>query len=120
MSSSSRREMWVPSPTIMLHQLQSSEEEADEPAVDFHENCNRAWRAQYNHPATASVGIGYEFVNSPSRCISSSQDDDAENRMRGNSSSSTNRLVRTLEIPPIGYHPYSFGSEDENQMQHLV
>ncbi|XP_016965074.1 uncharacterized protein LOC108034647 isoform X2 [Drosophila biarmipes] len=83
MSYSSRREMWVPSPALMLHQLQSSEEEDDEPAVDFHENCNQAWRAQYNHPSMASVGIGYEFVNPPGRYISSSQNDDAENRLLG-------------------------------------
>ncbi|KAH8364005.1 hypothetical protein KR084_001421 [Drosophila pseudotakahashii] len=123
MSNSGRRDIRVPSPAMMLPQLQSLEEEADESALNYHETVNQAWRAQFMHPAMARLGIGFEFVSLPCRYISlsqSSQEDDAENREFGSSTSSDTRLVRLLNIPQIEIHPYSFGSDDENQMHHLL
>ncbi|XP_017011629.1 uncharacterized protein [Drosophila takahashii] len=122
MANSGRRDMRVPSPKMMLPQLQALEEEADESALDFHETVNQAWRAQFMHPAMARLGIGFEFVRSPCRYINlsqSTQEDEAENREFGNSTSSGTRLVRLLNAPQIEIHPYSFGSDDENQMQQL-
>ncbi|EDW95434.1 uncharacterized protein LOC122617426 isoform X1 [Drosophila teissieri] len=123
MSNTSRRDIWVPSPAIILHQLQSTEDVADESALEYHESCNQAWRAQYKHPVMARMGVGFEFVNSTSRYMSSlisTQDDDTENHVIGNSSSSTNRLGPTLRIPHVEIQPYSFGSDDENLIQHLA
>ncbi|XP_017080658.1 uncharacterized protein LOC108114273 [Drosophila eugracilis] len=123
MSNSSRHDIWVPSPAMMLHQLQSLEEDIDESVMDFHESCNRAWRSQFSHPAMARLGVGFEFVTIPSRYISSSmstQEDDTENRFMGNSSSRTSRLWSTTRIPDLEIQPYTFGSDDENLMQHLA
>ncbi|XP_039486479.1 uncharacterized protein LOC120448510 isoform X2 [Drosophila santomea] len=86
MSNTSRRDIWVPSPAIILHQLQSTEDVADESALEYHESCNQAWRAQYKHPVIARMGVGFEFVNSTSRYMSSlisTQDDDTENHVIG-------------------------------------
>ncbi|XP_017043000.1 uncharacterized protein LOC108089331 isoform X2 [Drosophila ficusphila] len=88
MSDSNRRQMPVPRAAMMMHHLHFLEEEADESSLEFNENCNQAWRAQFRHPAMASLGVGFEFVSPFSQRLNSSmstQDEDTENRMIGHS-----------------------------------
>ncbi|XP_016968833.2 uncharacterized protein LOC108036930 [Drosophila rhopaloa] len=122
MWNSSCRDVRLPSAKMMIHQVQAVEEDAEEPALEFHENCNQAWRAQFRHPGMANVAIGFEFMNAPSRHMTfslSTQDDDTENQLIGNSSSSTSQMGPTPQISQLEYLPYMFSSEGENLMQHL-
>eukprot|EP00099_Drosophila_melanogaster_P021617 NP_648876.1 uncharacterized protein Dmel_CG13039 [Drosophila melanogaster] len=124
MSNTSRRDIWVPSPAIILHQMQSNEDVSDESTLEYHEESNQAWREQYMAKNVARMGVGFEFVNSTSRymsSLSSTQDDDTENHVIGNSSSSTTyRVGPTIRIPRLEIQSYSSGSDDENLIQHLA
>ncbi|XP_032310200.1 uncharacterized protein LOC6493165 [Drosophila ananassae] len=112
----------IPGGQMMRRMLLSSEVAADEASLEFYENWNQAWRTQYKHPTLASLGIGIEFAPRKGRQLSSAlstQDDDTENQVIGNSS-----LTRTVDptLPPALYEylAESGDSEDENLIQFLA
>ncbi|KAH8379651.1 hypothetical protein KR009_006371 [Drosophila setifemur] len=110
----------MPGGDTMLRLLESSELAAEEASLEFYEDWNVAWRAQYEHPSLAALGVGVEFAprkSRKSRSALSTQDDDSENQVIGNSSSSM-RLEPTtqLPLPVFEYLAHLAESEDENLM----
>ncbi|XP_034482099.1 uncharacterized protein LOC117787636 [Drosophila innubila] len=79
----------LPTPSAMLKSLEFAENTMEESALEFYENCNIAWRAQYTNPALACLSIGNEFqpITTGKREMTSqftpNRDTDSENNQNG-------------------------------------
>lgn len=94
----------LPTPSAMLKSLEFAESNMEESALEFYENCNHAWRAQYTNPALACLSIGNEFKSHKSgRREKTSQftgirDTDSENNQNGNATYRVYNEVEMLEL----------------------
>ncbi|KAI8041473.1 uncharacterized protein LOC128257152 [Drosophila gunungcola] len=99
---------------MMVAQVKALEEDSEESSLEFHEDCNQSWRAQFRHPRMSELAIGLEFMNISNRPMTSSLG--TQDGAIGNSSSSRTELVPlSLRISQLNM----LGSDDESQMQHL-
>ncbi|KAM8710908.1 hypothetical protein ACLKA7_017523 [Drosophila subpalustris] len=79
----------LPTPGAMLRSLEFAENAMEENALEFYENCNVAWRAQFTNPSLACLSIGHEFL--PLKCgrrertsqLTANGDTDLENNQNG-------------------------------------
>ncbi|XP_062133174.1 uncharacterized protein LOC133843577 isoform X1 [Drosophila sulfurigaster albostrigata] len=102
----------LPASSTMLKSLIMAENAAEESALEFYENCNLLWRAEFTDPTIASPGIGTQFQplkKSRKEKSSAYGDTDSENNQNGNVS-----IGGILEFLP------EIGSDFENVVPFVV
>ncbi|KAH8366159.1 hypothetical protein KR093_009805 [Drosophila rubida] len=111
----------LPTSSAALKSLEVTENAIEESALEFYENCNIAWRAQFTDPTLAAQGIGTQFQplksgkkEKSSQNSANAGDTDSENNQSGNVTYRVFHQPGLLEFLP------EIGSDFENIVPYVV